>query len=359
MASSLCLVQDGSAVAVASGNGQNVTPNNLITLSLVDSVGVTAWMPKVLWTNGAVAEAVFSASSMTILQGPTWTATFVAPAEATGFEFYSEVIATSGVALPFYKFGIYCAGPGDAKVAFPADPGQRILAMQNPRFQPASELQVGPGAADPKAQAVVTSLAAYTGIGTGVLIGAANGVLAVQDGQTLTVGQIVHLPTGLVNVAAADAGPYVVLAIGGAGAKYSLGRPGWYAHASVAQAGLTFEVVAGTLFAGSTWKATAVGSVIGTTDAAFYPRSVTQQITLGATGFVVANVPILSATKTQFYFNPITPSGTAATVRYGLTAAPTPGALGVSTCNIGGLVAAGTINSADLSVGPMTITNQL
>lgn len=357
MASSLVTVQDGNSAAVAAGNGQNVTPGNTVTIALVDSTLVQSWFLRVIWTNGAASEATFNANSLTVNQSPTWTATFVAPVEGTGFEVYSEVLATSGTPAPA-KFGLYCAGAGDAKLAFPADPQQRITAMQTARFQPPAELQVAPGTSDPKVRAVATSIAAYTGTGTGTLTGSANGALAVQDGQTLVAGDLVHLPTGLANVTAADAGPYVVVSVGGAAAKYILARPGWFAHGSVAQVGQTFEVAQGTLYGGSTWKSTAVASVIGTTDAAFFPRTITQAVTLVAGTVAVTNVPILSATKSQVSYNRTTPNTTAATIIYSGSTI-TPGVLGTASLTFQAQVAAGTINAADLSTLNVTITNQL
>lgn len=297
MASSACTVQDGNGSAVASGNGQNVTPGNTVTIALSDSSNVTAWFLKVIWTNGTTSEATFSSQNLTVNQSPTWNATFTAPAEGTGFVFYSEVIATSGLTTPVSRFGIYCKGAGDAGVTFPSDPNQLILALQNPRFQPAPELAASAGAVDPKVKAVATSLAAYTGTGTATLTGSANGAIGTQDGVTLLVGDLIHLPTGLTNVTAVDSGPWMVQSLGGASAKYVLVRPGWLAFAAAIPQGLTFEVMQGTAWANSTWKATATAAICGTNDGAWYPRVVKGAQALTAGAATVSNLPIMSSAQ--------------------------------------------------------------
>lgn len=146
----------------------------------------------------------------------------------------------------------------------------------------------------PVCRAVITSIAAYTGTLTGTLTGSANGALATQDGiaiGTLNVGDLLFLPlvTGGAGGAtvAADTGPYVLAAKGGAG-KFQLTRPSWYNHDAVIPEAMTIKIGSeGTNWAGSEWRAfpASAALLVDTGDPAFWPRTQSYEYTIG-TGFV-------------------------------------------------------------------------
>jgi len=203
--------------------------------------------------------------------------------------------------------------------------------------------------------ATAAALPAYTNV-AGVLTASAVGALATIDGVAPAVGNRVLLVAG---AAGADNGIYTVTALGGAGAKFVLTRAADFAQGYVLP-GQICEVTEGALYALSTWKLVTLGPiVVGTTALSFYPRSVTQLVTLIAGAATVANVPILSATNSQFVFARITPNTTASTVNYGLAAAPTPGLVGTATLALNAQLAAGTLNNADISAGNFTVQNWL
>lgn len=102
----------------------------------------------------------------------------------------------------------------------------------------------------------VADLAAFTVSGSG-----RDGVTYVEDDIVLLAAQT----TG------AQSGPYVVGAVSAGAAP--LTRPTWWTTGDVKAAGSSFNINAGTVFAGSQWYATVAGAVtVGTTAPAFYPR---------------------------------------------------------------------------------------
>ena len=229
--------------------------------------------------------------------------------------------------------------------------GQPNLYSLNPEVSP-TELQGF------RARAVVTSLAAYTGTGTGVLTGSANGAIATQDGVTLAVGDQILIPTGTANVTAVDAGPWVVTTLGTAGTKYVLSRPDWWAHGLAFPSGAVIEIGGeGTFWAGTSWKGFAAAGVVDTNDPQFFPGRVTQSVVLVAGTKTIANVPILSATRTGVEMTRTTANTSTLTTGGYQTTTFTPGALGTASLVIQAAVAAGTINVADVSTLALTIIN--
>lgn len=211
----------------------------------------------------------------------------------------------------------------------------------------------------PFARAVMTSLAACAAA-SGVITATNNGALGAQDGVTLTAGQVVFIPKGTTNLpAVADAGPYVVTVVGTAGTKFVLTRPAWFAHGDpILQA---FDVKIGgegTLYKNSTWRTTCAGSlVIGTGDPLFFPDQVQQEAVLVAGHKELTNVPILSATTSNYTIVRKTADTCTLTVGGYHPLSITAGALGTATVDITACVAAGTINVADVSTLIVTITN--
>lgn len=200
---------------------------------------------------------------------------------------------------------------------------------------------------------IPAALAAYTNV-AGVLTANANGALATQDGLTVAVGERYLFPVG---AAVADDGIYVCTSIGGASSKFVFTRAPDWAQGDVIQSGDTIEVSEGTLFAQSTWKATATGAItVGTTSPLFMPRCVIQSLALVAGTTTITNVPTLSATKTLFTCNRTTANTTASTITY-QSGAVTPGKIGTASVVYMATVAAGTINVADISTLSIAIIN--
>lgn len=210
------------------------------------------------------------------------------------------------------------------------------------------------------ARAVVTSLATYTGSTTGTLTATANGAFGSQDGVAVAAGDIVFIQGGTTNLtAAADAGPWQISVIGGAG-KYVLVRPDWFQAASVCPVGCVVNIGGeGTLFAGAQFKSfAAVGSaVISTNDLSFFVNRVIQTAVLVAGTVTITNVGIRSATKSRLVATVNTLNTATGTVGYGNLVAMTPGYIGTATCSVKAYIANMTINATDVSTVNVEITN--
>jgi len=213
-----------------------------------------------------------------------------------------------------------------------------------------------------KCRGIATSIAAYTGSGTGLLTGAAVGALGAQDGLTYGIGQRILLPKGLTNVSAVDQGPWVVSVVGDGATQYVLTRPGWWAHLALIEPGTVIELGAeGTgVLSGTSWKAMCANALrVDTGDPLFFPGQATALISMGAgtpTGLaIVTTIPIFS-TASGITWTPVTATTPTLTVTYGQSAM-TAGALGTASATIQARIAAGTVNVADGSTGKITIRN--
>jgi hypothetical protein len=222
-----------------------------------------------------------------------------------------------------------------------------------------------------RARAIVTTIDAYGGSGTGTLTEttAASG-FGTQDGvSTLAVGDGVVLPAGTTNITAAkDAGPYVISVLGSATVKWVLKRPTWWATGDTftSPGGIgalpTCASISigpeGTSYAGQSWKSFAApGQVVDTNDPLLYPETMIQLATIVSGGFIaITNCPL--RTNASIIVTRQTLGGTVtSTVMYGPLAITT-GALNTATFHAAALVAAGTANSADTSVVSVTILNR-
>lgn len=134
---------------------------------------------------------------------------------------------------------------------------------------------------------------AYSGSGTGTLTSTANQAFPAQDGVAVGAGDTVFIMAGLTGVTAVDTGPWVIVNAGSGSAKWVLQRPYWFSTGSVCPIGMQIHIgPEGSVYNGTTWVATAAqGTVIDTTDCAFYCRSITFQVTL------VAGVQILGTSS--------------------------------------------------------------
>jgi hypothetical protein len=203
----------------------------------------------------------------------------------------------------------------------------------------------------PKVRGVVTAnvadLAAFT--------------VASNDGLTYAEGETVLLAG---QTTGAQCGPYVVGAVSGTTAP--LTRSGEWEAGEPIDNGMVLEVSEGTLWAGSSWKAMTTGAkVFGTDDPLFYPQNFHRTITLvagtltmGAGGDTVAT-PVFSTTKTQVAITRNTANTTTATT--GGYSAPVAsrvaGKAGTGAIMVRAEVAAGTINTADISTLDVTVVN--
>ena len=124
----------------------------------------------------------------------------------------------------------------------------------------------------------------------------------------------------------------------------------WMPAAAVLRPGYTVYVEEGDLFAATAWFIFVNGEVVIDTDAhVWYPETVTFAIDIPpGTGTVTwADIPIMSATRTQFLFTNRNEVNGDLTVRYGLDGAATPGPVGTCTATMIAEVAAGTVNVDD------------
>lgn len=200
------------------------------------------------------------------------------------------------------------------------------VGIPNVDPNPAAPAGLGAAFSSFAARAVITSIAAYTAA-AGVLTANANGAIGAQDGVTLAVGDVVLLPTDKATTAK-DAGPYVVQAVGSAGAKFKLARPGWFSSGSTIQSGFELRLQAeGTKYGGSTWRAlvAALSFVVDTTDGQFYPRL--QSVTTAAmtAGVSAANNTLYVSANAQVTPIPVTPGGTQGILRVSTQTAGAPG----------------------------------
>lgn len=212
-----------------------------------------------------------------------------------------------------------------------------------------------PGGLVHRARGVVTTaetLATFDSVAGGT---PRDGITYVQGDVVLLVNQATKSQNGLwvVGVVAAGSAP--------------LTRPADFSTGAVVAKGTSVVCEVGgegTLFGNTLWKITTTGPItVDTTNHDWFPRQVTQQVTL-VTGFATAtNVPVLSTTKSAGIFMPTNFSGASATVSYrngayaSGGAATVAGIAGTGSISVTALVAAGTFNTNDVGTGSLTIIN--
>lgn len=179
--------------------------------------------------------------------------------------------------------------------------------------------------------------------------------VVTQDGVTYIEGELVLLAN---QTTPAEAGVYVVGAVSGTA---PLTRVAWLPAAAIVRGGYTVYSEEGTLFASTAWFIAEAGAItIGTTAHTWYPEKATFSLAIPpGTGTITwADIPILSATKTQFMFTNAAEVTADLTVRYGLSAAATPGVVGTATATMLAQVAAGTVNVDDDSTMIVSVINR-
>jgi len=179
-----------------------------------------------------------------------------------------------------------------------------------------------------------------------------------QDGVVGAEGDLVLLAN---QTAADENGVYELGFVAGTA---PLTRVDWMPADAILRPGYTVYVEEGTLFEATAWFIYVTDEVVIGTDAhVWYPEAVTQSVALVAGTFTLANVPVLSATRTGivltrriFNTGVATDGGYFATTGggNGVTAGP------VGTCAVivEACVLAGTLNNADVSTLNATIINR-
>lgn len=213
---------------------------------------------------------------------------------------------------------------------------------------------------------VFTSIDASTTYASGVLLGPSNTAISAQDGLTVAVGDIFYAQKGTTNLpAAAQAGPWQILALGSGSSQWKAVRPWWYATGSTIPVDYTLKIgPSGTgvtpALAGTRWMSFAgSGKVVDTDDPLFWPQYVSGSYT-AASGIVLngdATFPIRSATLSSIR---ATNQGTAAhasTVGPPRVTAVTAGAKGTSALTIKAESAPGTTNTSDAGVYTVAVQN--
>jgi len=181
----------------------------------------------------------------------------------------------------------------------------------------------------------------------------------VQDGVTGIENDLVLLAN---QTGGDESGVYVIGAV--AGGTAPLTRVAWLPATAVVRGGYTVHVEEGTLFADTNWFIAEAGAItIGTTAHHWYPESITQSVILVAGTVTVANVPVLSATKSAVVLTRQAANTCAATdggyhATTGGATGITPGVVGTAAVVIEACVLAGTINNADISTLHATIINR-
>lgn len=182
--------------------------------------------------------------------------------------------------------------------------------------------------------------------------------VAGNDGLTFVEGDRVLLA---LQTTAAQCGIYVVGPVAGGTAKLS--RAPDMAALTDIENGREVDVSEGTLYAGTTWRAMCTGAkVVGTDDPLFYPKVVRIPAVALVAGTKTLNatqgVWLFSASKSTVHVTVNTPNTVTSTVQYQAAAAGrTAGKVGTAAVVVQANVAAGTINTADVSTLDVTIVN--
>lgn len=293
-----------------------VTPGNVLTITLQSSTGVQ-WADLVLVAPGTPLDGYRPAR---VYSSPfAWSLQL--PAQPMSFTANIEVFDGNNPSFNTNQFNAFLKTAGQTHRA------RGVSAANN------------------------ESLTAFVGVTGGTI---RDGVTYAQGDVVLLAGQTSKSQNGLYYVGLVNAGtaPLTRVPDFATGTVFSAGQP------------QVCEVGEGTLFSNTTWKITTAGVItVDTTAHDWFPREVTQSVTL-VTGFVtVTNVPILSTTKTAGIFMPTNFSGASTTVSYrngayaSGGAATVAGVAGTGSISVTALVAAGTFNTNDVGTGSLTIIN--
>ena len=323
LAAPIISVQDGTAAAaVNQANGATVfiTPGNAVTFALQSSTGVQQATMNITGIPGAPGPVGLNSPILTPPGPFSWTVLFPPTASICTL----TVESTDGFNVSTATYTIV------AQAQKPTGIVHRARGVVN----------------------TAQTLATFGSVTGGSIV---DGITYVQGDVVLLVQQATKSQNGL----------YVVGPVASGSAP--LTRAVDFATGTVFEASNRPVVELGpegTLFGNTLWKMTTSGTVtVDTTNHDWYPRQVTQSVSL-TTGFVTkTNVPILSTTTTAGVFMPTNFSGAGSTVSYrnGVFAsggaATAAGITGTGSISVTALVAAGTFNTSDVSTGSLTIIN--
>lgn len=236
------------------------------------------------------------------------------------------------------------------------------LGMANPY---AVNAELGNASTARKARVVATSIGANTGTTTGTLTITATGALGAQDGVTCVVGDVIFIQEGTANVAAADAGPWVISVIGTTGVSAVLMRPDWWAHGAALVSASSIEIGpdgTGTnpTLAGTIWKVFATGGKIIDTDApVFWPGRITCAVTLASGTLAAARttMPVRGHLITTFVISSDPATAPHANTRVWRVSALTAGVTGTASVQVVAESAPGTTNASDVGQYNVTAIN--
>lgn len=218
------------------------------------------------------------------------------------------------------------------------------------------------------ARGVCTANVATLG-GAGSFAGVSGGSTTNTDGVTFVQGDTVLLAS---QTSALQNGLYTVGVV--AAGTAPLTRQVLFPAGATLPGGLAVTVGGeGTVYKNTLWKSfsAAQNVVIGTTDPAFYPLSVSWQAALpvGATGIMIAGVTNtagapanMAVFSTNSYIIAVRKTATTCSLTtggYHQNVAATPGVPGTGSVNVMACVAAGTVNTADTSTLFCTLVNQI
>ena len=319
LAAPIISVQDGAAAAaVNQANNATVfvTPGNAITFALQSSTGVQQASMNITGIPGAPAPVGLNSPNLTPPGPFSWSVLWPpGPSSVT-----LTVESTDGFNVSTATYTIVASASKPIGIVHRA---RGVSAANN------------------------ESLTAFVGVTGGT---PRDGVTYVQGDVILLTGQTSKLQNGLyvVGVVATGTAPLTRAVDFASGTVFDKGNN------PVCEVGPE-----GTLFGSTLWKITTTGAItVDTTNHDWFPRQVTQSITLVAGTKTVTNVPILSATLSNFLASRTTANtSTATTGGYNPVGAVIPGIVGTASLVFDATVAAGTINAADISTLALTIIN--
>jgi len=213
---------------------------------------------------------------------------------------------------------------------------------------------------------VFTAIDSGTTYASGILTGPANTALSAQDGITAAVGDVFWAQKGQANLpAAAQVGPWQILALGSVSSQWMAVRPWWYGTGS--KIPVEFQVKIGPegtgttpAFANTTWRAFCPpGKVVDTDDPLFWPQFVSGSYTASAGVLMnaVSTFPIRSTTLSSIRATNQGTASHASTVGPPRVTAVTAGQIGTSSLTMKAESAPGTTNASDVGVYTIAVTN--
>jgi hypothetical protein len=179
----------------------------------------------------------------------------------------------------------------------------------------------------------------------------------LNDATAGVAGNVVLL---IAQTTAAQNGLYVIGTVAGGLAPLTRIAPMPTGYAFLAGE-FDIAVASGTVFGNTKWFNSAAGTV-GTNDPATYPEKVTISQALVAGTFTITSIPVLSVTKSFVGLTRRIANTSSLTIMYCTTSAGangvTAGAIGTASVIVQACVAAGTINSGDISTLEFSVHNR-